>query len=107
MANPYDAKLIPLGLFLKGELPEFSVNRDPDWKIDTGGTFRLDKDKTPEHLIKIDSDVLDDHSSDEIARQFREQNLAVRLKHSLKKQKVWVKPVRGGGIRLHFEDWQP
>jgi hypothetical protein len=106
MANPYEATLIPLGQFLKGELPDFTVCRDPDWNIDAGGTFRLDKDKAPQHLIKIDSDVMDDHSPDEIKRQFREQNLAERLKH-LSKQKVWVKPVRGGGISLHFEDWKP
>jgi hypothetical protein len=105
MNNPHDAKLFELEKILPADLPEFSVNRDPNWKIDVGGTFRLDKGSTPEHLIKLDDDVLDDHSPDEIIRQLRAQKLAQRLKNS-SKQKVWVKPGQGGGILVQFENWQ-
>jgi hypothetical protein len=105
MDNPHDARLIQLEKMLKEELPEFSVNRDPNWNIDVGGTFRLDRGKTPEHLIKLDDDVLDDYSPVEIMRQLRAQRLAQGLKNS-SKQKVWIKPVQGGGIRVQFENWQ-
>lgn len=105
MDNPHEAKLIQLERMLKEELPEFSVNRDPSWNIDVGGTFRLDRGKTPEHLIKLDDDVLDDYSPDEIMQQLRAQRFAQGLKNS-SKQKVWVKPVQGGRIRVQFENWQ-
>jgi hypothetical protein len=103
MDNPHEAKLIQLEKLLKEELPEFSVNRDPNWNIDVGGTFRLDRGKTPEHLIKLDDDVLDDHSPDGIMQQLRAQRLAQKLKNS-SKQKVWVKPLPGGGICVQFEN---
>src|SRR5215470_13760388 len=76
MANPYDATLIPLGQFSKVSFPNSRFAQTPIGNIDAGGTFRLDKGKTPEHLIKIDSNVLTDHSPDWIKLQFREQSLA-------------------------------
>ncbi len=106
MEHPHEPALVAIEEFFKRELPELSVFRNPEPEpFPVGGTLRLDRGRTPEHLIKIERWVLEDFSSSEVVEQLRALRLIERLR-TTSGEKCWVKVDESSGrIMVSVSDW--